>query len=456
MKYADRECNRISIYFKYSNSTQKEKLYKALRSYILSRYQTVAGVFCDRAGEPDFELSRLLQCVMAGGINSVIVPSIDMLGEDKLLVKLNISMLMQNGTELIALKYDSSFNEYLLLHGIKDYFSLGSRWDNEYGELYRKPGYEIHAGGCPFGYRRCEDGTIEVESDKAEIVCKVFGMRSLGMNSTEIAKIILAEDGIELSRGMIRAMIENERYCGKAYGRSGAFPAIVPNGLWIKANSVQHIRSVAERAGKTHLLKHVYTQDGHVRLEPTEPIIMSNCKITYSAQLPNGLIEVDANLIDKVVARIVSDFIKSNSRRICDNLKAHKRTYSELMLEKMTALENCGLINEDDVIQAVSRLCMEDGFEEFERLKLQWRKNKHMYIRAKLDYLLCCIEDHEIDEYFDRMHMFDSLGALEKRYYIYMLVRKVEVSNDSIKAYFYSGKVVESKTQREIMRFQSL
>lgn len=456
MKYADREYNRISIYFKYYNSTQKENLYKTLRSYLLRRYQTVAGVFCDRIGEPAFELSRLMQCVMAGGINSVIVPSVDMLGEDRLLAKLNISMLIQNGTELITLEYDSSFDEYLLLHGIKDYFSLGSRWDNEYGELYRKPGYEIHAGGCPFGYRRCEDGNIEVESDKAEIVRKVFGMRSLGMSSTEIAKRILADDGIELSRGVIRSMIENERYCGKAYGRSGAFPPIVPNGLWIKANSVQHIRSVTERAGKTHLLKHIYAQDGQVKLEPSEPIIISNCKITYSAQMPNGWIEVDADLIDEVVARMVSDFIKHNGCHICDNLKVHKRTYSELMLEKMKALENCGLINEHDAIQEVSRFCMVDEFEKFERLKLQWQKNKHMYIRAKLDYLLCCIEDYEIDEYFDRMHMFDSLGALEKRYYIHILVRKVEVSNDSIKAYFYSGKVVESKPQRGIMRFQGL
>ena len=456
MKYADREYNRISIYFKYYNSTQKENLYKTLRSYLLRRYQTVAGVFCDRVGQPDFELSRLMQCVMAGGINSVIVPSVNMLGEDRLLAKLYISMLIHNGTELIALEYDSSFDEYFLLHEIKDYFSLGSRWDNEYGELYRKPGYEIHAGGCPFGYRRCEDGNIEVESDKAEIVRKVFGMRSLGMNSTEIAKRILADDGIELSRGMIRSMIENERYCGKAYGRSGAFPPIVPNGLWIKANSVQHIRSVTERAGKTHLLKHIYAQDGKVKLEPSEPIIISNCRITYSAQLPNGLIEVDADLMDEVVSSMVSDFIKHNGSHICDNLKAHKRTYSELMLEKMKTLENCGLINEHDAIQEASRFCMVDDFEKFERLKLQWRKNKHLYIRAKLDYLLCCIEDYEIDEYFDRMRMFDSLGALEKQYYINMLVRKVEVSNDSIKAWFYGGKVVESRAQRGITRFQGL
>lgn len=99
---------------------------------------------------------------------------------------------------------------------------------------------------------------------------------------------------------------------------------------------------------------------------------------------------------------------------------------------------------------------MVDDFEKFERLKLQWRKNKHLYIRAKLDYLLCCIEDYEIDEYFDRMRMFDSLGALEKQYYINMLVRKVEVSNDSIKAWFYGGKVVESRAQRGITRFQGL
>lgn len=453
MKYADRECNRISIYFKYRNCAQKEKLYRTLRSYLLSSYKTVAGVFCDPVGEPAFELSRLMQCVMVGGISSVIVPSVDMLGEDRLLVKQNISMLIQNGTELIALEYDSSFYEYLLLHEIKNYFSLGSRWDNEYGELYRKPGYEIHAGGCPFGYRRCEDGTLVVEPDKAETVRKVFGMRSLGMTSTEIAKRIHADDGIQLSRGVIRSMIENERYCGKAYGRSGAFPPIVPNGLWIKANSVQHIRSVAEKSGKTHLLKRIYTHDGHVRLEPSEPIIMNNCNITYFAQHPNGLVEADANIIDEMVARMVSDFIRRNSRDICDDLKVHKRAYSELMLEKMRSLENSGLINETDVGQILCELNMED-FEKFERLKLQWRKNKHMYIRAKLDYLLCCIEDYEIDEYFDRMRMFDSLGALEKRYYIHVLVRKVEVSNDSIEVYFYSGEVVKSKSQRGIICFQ--
>lgn len=455
MKYADGECNRISIYFKYRNCTQKEYLYKTLRRYLLSSYKTVAGVFCDPVGEPAFELSRLMQCVMVGGISSVIVPSIKMLGEDRLLVKLVISMLKHNGTELIALKYDGSFYEYRLLHGIKDYFSLGSRWDNEYGELYKKRGYEIHAGGCPFGYRRCEDGTLEVESDKAEIVRKVFGMCSLGMTSTETAKRILADDGIELSRGVIRSMIENERYYGKAYGRSGAFPPIVPNGLWIKANSVQHIRSVAEKNGKTHLLKHICSQDGHVRLEPAEPIIMDNCNITYFAQLPNGMVEADANLIDEKVAGMVSNFIKCNSHNICDNLKVHKRNYSELMLEKLRALENSGLISETYVRQTLSELNMED-FEEFERVKLQWRKNKHLYIRAKLDYLLCCTEDYEIDEYFDRMRMFDSLGALEKRYYIHMLVRKVEVSNDSIKAYFFSGEVDESKPQRGIMRFQGL
>lgn len=455
MKYADRECNRISIYFKYYNSTQKENLYKTLRKYLLRRYQTVAGVFCDRIGEPAFELSRLMQCVMVGGINSVLVPSIDMLGEDELLMKLNISMMMQNGTELITLEPDSLFYEYLLLHEVKNYFSLGSRWDNEYGELYRKPGYEMHAGGCPFGYRRCEDGTIKVDSDKAEIVRKVFGMRSLGMKSTEISERIFDDDGIELSRGVIRSMIENERYCGKAYGRSGAFPPIVPNGLWIKANSVQHIRTVAEKAGKTHLLNHVYTQDGKVRLEPAEPIIISNCKISYSAQLPKGLIEVDANFIDEMIASTVSNYINHNSIDICDNLKVHKRTNAELMLEKMKTLEDSGLISETDVRQELSRLEMGD-FEEFERRKLQWREDKHRYIRAKLDYLLYCIEDCEIDEYFDRLRMFDSLGALEKQYYIRLLVRKVEVSNDSVKAHFYNGNVVESKLQRGIMHFQCL
>lgn len=454
MKYADKECNRISIYFKYCNCTQKEKLHRALRSYLLNRYETVAGVFCDPVGEPAFELSRLMQCVMVGGISSIIVPSIDMLGDDSLLVKQNVSMIIQNGTELITLKYDNSFYKYVLLHEIKKYFSLGSRWDNEYGELYKKPGYEIHAGGCPFGYRRCKGGSIEVDSDKADIVRKVFGMRSMGMPSTEIAKRIYIDDGIQLSRGVIRFMIENERYCGKAYGRSGAFPPIVPNGLWIRANSLQHIHSAEEKAGKTHLLKRVYTHNGHVRLEPSEPIIMNNCNITYFARQCNGFVEADANFIDSKVVRIVSNFIKQNNNNICDELKEYKRTYSELMLDKMNTLENSGLISETDIKQVLSGLNM-DNFDEFEKVKLQWRKNRHTYIRAKLDYLLCCIEDEEIDDYFDRMRMFDSLGALEKRYYICMLVRKVEVSNEYVDVYFYSGKVVRSRSQREIVCSQA-
>lgn len=453
MKYADRKCARICIYFKYHTEEQRERLLNKLNGYLLSRGQSAAGVFSDRVGEPAFELRRLMQCVMLGGVNILIVPSIDVLGEDRLLIKTNIAMCIQNRTELICLKYDNSLAEYWLLHAIRDYFSLGSRWDNEYGDLYRKQGYEFHAGGCPLGYRRGENGEPQVDEDEAEIVRKVFGMRSIGINLIEITKRIANEDGIELSRGVVRSIIENERYCGKAYGRSGAFPPIVPNGLWLKANSVQHMRSVSERSGKTHLLKFVHMRDGRTVLMPGETTILRNCDIAYCTQLSTGLIEANAEVIDDVVSRLVSQRIRSDGTRLCEELKVYKRSYGELMLKKMKALENSSLLTRQDVEVAAGKLGISD-FEKFERLKLQVMEIQHKYVRAKLDYMLCCIEDYEIDEFFSRMSLFNTLGALEKRYYIDLFVRKVEIVSDTIRVFFFDGQIFVKRLDHEIMSFR--
>ncbi len=228
------------------------------------------------------------------------------------------------------------------------------------------------------------------------------------------------------------------------------FQPLVSNGLWLRANSVQHRRSSREKIGRTHLLEYITVAGSRIILEPSVSMILRDCGNAYSCWLTEGRFEANACIVDTAVVDIVSHMLESDGQKLRDEVKSYKTEQRAEMLETMKELERSGLITETDAKIALGKLNIEE-LAKFESLRLRIRENRQRYVRAKLDYLLFGMDDDEIDDYFDHMFLFKDLGLLEKQYYIDLLVRKVIIADRSIKLQFINGKVIRKNFERRIL-----
>ena len=124
------------IYYRYNSDAERENYEESLRREACGWIGGDVHVFCDE-GNDTASLNLLMRCVMARRVSVLITISLDMLGNDPLIVKNHVLTLVFMRVELIVKSTKICFSaEEILLRSIIAYNSFGSQWINEYGYYF--------------------------------------------------------------------------------------------------------------------------------------------------------------------------------------------------------------------------------------------------------------------------------------------------------------------------------
>ncbi len=433
------------IYYRYNSDAERENYEESLRREACGWIGGDVHVFCDE-GNDTASLNLLMRCVMARRVSVLITISLDMLGNDPLIVKNHVLTLVFMRVELIVKSTKICFSaEEILLRSIIAYNSFGSQWINEYGYYFEHRKNIIHAGNCPFGYMRRPDGTPAVDEAEAHAVRRIFEMCANGMKGTEISERIANEDGFRFTRSAINSIIKNRRYCGEDGTKPGVFPPLVTNGLWLKANSIQHMRTAIEREGRGCIISRIFLLDTGrwTKLADDEGT-------EYVEVISRQRYEVNAKKLTGFIGFIVGDMLAEKGEECREDVLAHIRNSRQKLLEQLMDIEQNGYFGSTSIESRLEELSFSD-IDGFETLKNMVNETRHRQVRAKLDYLMCCTDEDMITAYFDRMMMYPSLGMLEKRYYTDLLVKKLSIGRDCINIRFIDESVYDVKLDKPVI-----
>ena len=184
-----------------------------------------------------------------------------------------------------------------------------------------------------------------------------------------------------------------------------------------------------------------------------------SCSNVYAAERKGVRIEADASRIDDEVVRTVAEFIKANGNSLRSSVKSYQaehagkimdeyRYYVEEAFDTGSAFSNLVFSDLD------AESCCEELPDSSELDMLWVRFNQSLKYRhsAEMDLQLCCIPEADVDDYFDRMMQFASLGLPEKRYYVYTLVNNLTVSEFALHFIFIDGSERTAHFENAILK----
>lgn len=390
-------------------------------------------------------LYYVLQRIKKGYVSALLVRTEFDLGANEVIRRDNIITISQYNVKLYKLiRKDTTCHFYRILSGIKRYISIGSSWEREYGLLPRREGYSIQAGVCPIGYERVNSLRVKVSEATAPIVRCIYDLYLQGYQPKDITFAILKNYGVELSRTSITSIISNPRYRGLNSGTFDSFPAIVTNRVWLRANGILHARSRSDKEHEYYLLHYLTLSRSKVKMRPANSC--SSCGSAYAAERKGVRIEADSRKMDDEVVRMVAEFIEANGNSLRSAVKSYQAEHAGKVMAEY------GYYVEDafDSGSTFSNLVFSDGAaencseelpdsSELEMLWVRFNQSRRYRHSAEVDLQLCFIPENDVDDYFDRMLQFASLGLPEKRYYVYTLVNSLTVSEYALHFTFIDG-----------------
>lgn len=435
----------IDVYFAYGDRSEKEETERALIDYAKRIGRHVSAVYSDCRKDIPIMLYYVLQRIKKGCISSLLIKSEFDLGENEVIRRDNMITISQYNVKLYKLtRQDTICHCHRILFAIKRYNSIGSSWEYEYGLMPRREGYSIQAGVCPIGYERVNSLEVEVSEATASVVRCIYDLYLQGYQLKDITSVILKNYGMELSRTSITSIISNPRYRGLSSGELDSFPAIVTNGVWLRANGMLHARSRSDKEREYFLLDSLTLRRSKVRMHPERAYYSrSNA---YAAERKGIRIEADARQVDDEVERTVAEFIGANGNTLRSSVKSYMAEHAGKIIEGYRYY--VGEAFDSDGVSGNSvpaALYAEKEYEELStpsELDILWvRFNQSCKYRhsAEIDLKLCSITESEVDDYFNRMLKFVSLGLPEKRYYIHTLVIDFAICENALHFTFIDG-----------------
>ena len=435
----------IDIYFTYGNQAEKEETERALTDYAKRIGRRINGTYSDCRRDMPVMLYYVLQRIKKGYVSALLIKTEFDLGANEVIRRDNIITISHYNVKLYKLiRKDTICHYYRILSGIKRYNSIGSSWEREYGLIPRREGYAIQAGVCPIGYERVNSLKVKVSETTAPIVRCIYDLYLQGYQPKDITSEIMKNYGMELSRTSITSIISNPRYRGLSSGTFDSFPAIVTNRVWLRANGILHARSRSDKEHEYYLMYSLTLRRSRVKMRPERSYL--SCSNVYAAERKGVRIEADASRIDDEVVRTVAEFIKANGNSLRSSVKSYQaehagkimdeyRYYVEEAFDTGSAFSNLVFSDLD------AESCCEELPDSSELDMLWVRFNQSLRYRhsAEMDLQLCCIPEADVDDYFDRMMQFASLGLPEKRYYVYTLVNNLTVSEFALHFIFIDG-----------------
>lgn len=209
-----------------------EAQYEFYEKYIRQHVNWVfAGIYSDQASGRhnkrmrDFQ--KMLEDCRAGKINLILVKSISRLGRNTVEFLQSVGFFNSNKIEVyfeVEKLYCSDPKAVKMLTIFASLYqqesetkSFNVRWGHH---AHFADGFSLMYNRPCYGYKQNENGLLEIDSEQAAVVIRIFAYRSAGASLREIAKV-LETDGIPAPRGgttwgieTIRKILNNEKYTG--------------------------------------------------------------------------------------------------------------------------------------------------------------------------------------------------------------------------------------------------
>lgn len=226
----------------------------------------VIGLYADRHvsgksvdGRDEFQ--RMMKDAERGLFDCVIVWKIDRFGRSREDIAVNKIRLRRAGVTLMyARESIPEGPEGILLEslmeGLAEYYSADLRQKIIRGQKESAKKGRLPMGKLPIGYIRAEDGTIQVDPERAPAVRKLFQAQAAGATLDE-KRAILERYGINAPNATLHRILHNERYLGRfeVHGIRIDVEPIVTEELFAEANKNFHTsRNAAGRAKVRYLL----------------------------------------------------------------------------------------------------------------------------------------------------------------------------------------------------------
>lgn len=212
----------------HSLETQREFYKKHIESHDNWKF---VGIYSDQASGrcnkkmKDFQ--RMLEDCRSEKINKILVKSISRLGRNTLeflrAVDFFNTLKIDVYFEVEKLHcYDKTAVKMLTIYASlyqqeSESKSFATRWghqvrfENGYSGIYNRPCY---------GYRKNKNGLLEIDTEQAAVVLRIYAYRAAGLSLRKIATALM-NDGIPAPRGgrvwgpeTIRTILNNEKYYG--------------------------------------------------------------------------------------------------------------------------------------------------------------------------------------------------------------------------------------------------
>lgn len=228
---------RAVIYARYSEGPRQtdqsiEGQVADCRAYAADHGLDVIGIYADRhisgkSTEGRDEFLKMMRDADRHLFDAVLVWKIDRFGRNREDIAVNKMRLRHAGVQLMYAK--ESLPEgpegillEALLEGMAEYYSEDLRQKINRGIRESAKKGKPAGGTVAMGYRRGQDGRLELDPEGAEIVREIFRMHIAGAKSAEIVQMtydrgVRSRTGGRMSAGTLHRILRNEHYCSGVY-----------------------------------------------------------------------------------------------------------------------------------------------------------------------------------------------------------------------------------------------
>ena len=391
------------------------------------RYKAPLGVINDR---PDAYSGyrRLQNLIKLGECDTVLLRSLDDLGEDKYIALENKLFLERNGARIICVNKPEKYpgltdrRRSIVLSAARC-FSFITEWDTAYGnimpaknsmpEFKRKP---------PFGYV-VKDGEAVTEERAAEAVGCIFRDYIEGYSIAEIcadANSLYPERDKPFQNMTVKTVLKNERYLGKPSKKGYHLPSLITYDTWLKAKE----RLAAEYSEEVS--REPYFAD---IVHADRRTVWYRCGATAAKQ--NGPYHALSPAAEKGIERLVASYA---SQENADKL------FSEYVLAERSEAENALDGAEIELKETVSEFnkCLAKLVAGDRSLELQARldelKDRKTFLAMRVRRIgseaeLFSLDKGKVDEFFSRCRSVKSLSIEEKRFAAGAFIERVRIKD---------------------------
>ena len=383
-------------------------------------------IICDEPGA--YSGFRWLQNVIKReGCDTVLIPSLEDLGEDRYIVLENRLFLKRNGAKLICIKRSEKYSclydgrRPIVLQAARLFNSI-VEWDTCYGlamplrdsfdEFKRKP---------PFGYK-VESGKVCIAPEEAAVVNYVFDEFINGAPLREIyfgANELIDTKEKPFGNMTVKTLLRNERYIGRQSKKGYHLPAIIRYDKWLKAQ---------ERLEK--LYGREVSQEpfcaGSIR--SAVPYSCCRCEANTRVSGCKGYRINSERLEERIEELIGRIAVPENAEKLFRAYVVNERAEAESALPAATeAYENV----RKEFSELLVRLKAGERGEELQR-RLEWLTDvKTVYgmrvrrIRSEIE--LFSVTEEQLKAFFERCAEMSLLSTEEKRFISEAFVKSVRL-----------------------------